>query len=104
MKEKLKKVEIFCGTGGVGKTTISASRALHLAKNHKVLLITIDPSKRLKQVLGINEDSSGELNKLSVESSGDNSPSGSLECLLLSPKKSFERLIGTENKIKIIFI
>ena len=102
MKEKLKKVEIFCGTGGVGKTTISASRALHLAKNHKVLLITIDPSKRLKQVLGINEDSSGELNKLSVESAGDNSPSGSLECLLLSPKKSFERLIGTENKNDII--
>lgn len=47
-------VEIFCGTGGVGKTTLATSRAIYLAsQGKKVLLMTIDPSKRLKQVLGI---------------------------------------------------
>ena len=96
--DKMKRVEIFCGTGGVGKTTISASRALFLAKNKKVLLITIDPSKRLKQVLGIDESLSGKLNKVELDAESK----GHLDCLLLSPKTSFERLIGTENKNNII--
>ena len=49
-----KQVELFCGTGGVGKTTIATARALNLAKqNKKVLLITIDPAKRLKQILNL---------------------------------------------------
>jgi len=51
-----KKVSLFCGTGGVGKTTLSAGYALSLTqKNLKVLLITIDPSKRLKQLLNLHE-------------------------------------------------
>ncbi|MBT6324576.1 MAG: AAA family ATPase, partial [Bdellovibrionales bacterium] len=57
---KHKPIEIFCGTGGVGKTTLATSRALFLAsKNLKVLLITIDPAKRLKQILSLNDDDSG---------------------------------------------
>ena len=30
-----KSFEIFCGTGGVGKTTLATSRAIYLAKNGK---------------------------------------------------------------------
>lgn len=30
-----KQVELFCGTGGVGKTTIATARALNLAKQNK---------------------------------------------------------------------
>jgi anion-transporting ArsA/GET3 family ATPase len=49
MKDKYFQLEIFCGTGGVGKTTLATSRANFLAKkNLKVLFITIDPSLRLK--------------------------------------------------------
>ncbi len=51
---KQSKVSIFIGTGGVGKTTLSSLYAVSL-KNKKRSLITIDPSKRLKDLF--DEDS-----------------------------------------------
>lgn len=48
------KVLICVGSGGVGKTTISAALGLMAAESGKrVLVLTIDPSKRLAQTLGI---------------------------------------------------
>ena len=52
---KNKKVIILLGSGGVGKTTLSASVALLAASlNKKVLVITIDPAKRLVNALGLS--------------------------------------------------
>lgn len=50
-------VLISTGTGGVGKTTISCAMAIAIAhaKNAKVLVITIDPAKRLGSILVENE-------------------------------------------------
>ena len=43
-----KKVIVSCGAGGVGKTTVSASLAVSAARlGLRVLVVTIDPSKRL---------------------------------------------------------
>ena len=62
-----KSFEIFCGTGGVGKTTLAASRALAQASTGlRVLLITIDPARRLKDLLGLSENSIGEVTTVSV--------------------------------------
>ena len=48
------KVIICSGTGGVGKTSISASLAVLAARNNiKTLVLTIDPAQRLAQSLGI---------------------------------------------------
>jgi anion-transporting ArsA/GET3 family ATPase len=49
-----KKILITCGTGGVGKTTVSAALGLKAALNgKKVAVITIDPAKRLATSLGL---------------------------------------------------
>ncbi|MDJ0787975.1 MAG: ArsA-related P-loop ATPase [Myxococcota bacterium] len=52
-----RRVLVVCGAGGVGKTTTSASLALAAARTgRRVLVITIDPSKRLAQTLGVSPD------------------------------------------------
>ena len=62
---------VFIGTGGVGKTTLSASVALaQAALGKKVHILTIDPSLRLAQALGFKADgdtytiSNDEISKL----------------------------------------
>jgi len=48
-----KRCIMVCGGGGVGKTTIAASVAISAARVRKrVLVVTIDPAKRLLQAFG----------------------------------------------------
>jgi arsenite/tail-anchored protein-transporting ATPase len=42
-----RRVILFGGKGGVGKTTISAKAALHYAKSRRVILFTTDPASNL---------------------------------------------------------
>lgn len=51
-----KRVVVCVGSGGVGKTTISAALALGLASaGKKVAVVTIDPANRLAAALGLRE-------------------------------------------------
>ncbi len=81
-----KSFEIFCGTGGVGKTTLATARGIDLAASGKrVLLITIDPARRLKDLLGLSESQIGEV--IPVEVIGVK-----LHALLMSPEKTILRM------------
>ena len=81
-----KSFEIFCGTGGVGKTTLATSRAVSIASSGKrVLLVTIDPARRLKDLLGLSGDSMGEVQPVEVEGI-------KLDALLMSPEKTIHRM------------
>ena len=45
---------VCCGSGGVGKTTTAAALGLQLAElGRRVVVVTIDPAKRLADALGL---------------------------------------------------
>jgi anion-transporting ArsA/GET3 family ATPase len=50
-----KEVVVFCGSGGVGKTSMAAASALEAACRigGNVLVLTIDPARRLASALGL---------------------------------------------------
>ena len=50
-----KSIAVVCGSGGVGKTTTAAAIGLMAATttNKRVLVLTIDPARRLADVLGM---------------------------------------------------
>ncbi|HAR41625.1 MAG TPA: hypothetical protein DCS07_03170, partial [Bdellovibrionales bacterium] len=53
---KRRRIIITCGTGGVGKTTVSAALAMRAAQlGKRAAVITIDPARRLATSLGLTE-------------------------------------------------
>lgn len=49
------RVIVCCGSGGVGKTTTAAAMAVEASRRgRRVVLITIDPAKRLADALGLD--------------------------------------------------
>jgi len=52
-----REVLLVCGPGGVGKTTTAASLAVRAAtEGRRVLVITVDPARRLADALGLEGD------------------------------------------------
>ena len=56
-----KRVVLFGGKGGVGKTTVSAAAALHFAGTRKTILFTTDPASNLSDLLGGSPSGDGRL-------------------------------------------
>ena len=85
-----RKVVLCMGPGGVGKTTVSAALALAAAAaGRRVIVVTIDPSRRLAQALGLDDDvPPGEVVEMAT-------PDGTtLSCLLLDPQSVFDSIVG----------
>ena len=90
-----RKIIVCVGSGGVGKTTISAVIALHGAlMGRKVLVLTIDPAKRLANSLGVNElDNEERQIPLEAFQNAGLAPKGELWAMMLDMKRSFDRLV-----------
>lgn len=91
-----KDFEIFSGTGGVGKTTLATSRAIEIAKSNKsVLLITIDPAKRLRELLNLKIEQAGEV--IHVADPFNTQENIPLYVELMSPTNTFKRIAQESN-------
>ncbi len=83
-----KTVCVCAGSGGVGKTTTSAAVALGMAKRgKKVIVLTIDPAKRLANSLGLSE--LGNEERRVEADTGD----GELWAMMLDAKRTFDGLV-----------
>ncbi len=85
---RTKKAIICVGSGGVGKTTTSAALGLQAAElGRKVVVLTVDPAKRLATTLGLSAESSGEVRVCQTASGGE------LWASLIHPKEIFDQFI-----------
>jgi len=84
---------VCVGSGGVGKTTTSAIVALHAAQSgRRVLVLTIDPAKRLADSLGL-DGIGNEASRVPLEELLDEEVSGELWAMMLDMKSSFDDVV-----------
>lgn len=91
-----KRVLVTVGTGGVGKTTVAAALGLEAARlGKRVLVLTIDPARRLADALGIGE-LGHEPRRVPPELiSGDAiDGGGELHAMMLDTKRTFDELVA----------
>jgi anion-transporting ArsA/GET3 family ATPase len=82
-----RSIVVCCGSGGVGKTTVSATFALAAAQaGRRACVVTVDPARRLADALGVQS-----LLNTPTEVSGD--WPGHLSALMLDTKGTFDDLV-----------
>ena len=87
-----RRVVVVCGAGGVGTTTTAAALAVHAAgEGRRVLVCTIDPSRRLATSLGLQK-LPDKPRRLDLEKAGIDAP-GEMWAMTLDTKKTFDELI-----------
>ena len=94
---------VTCGPGGVGKTTTAAALALVAAEaGRRVIVVTVDPARRLADTLGIDGAGSHE----PCEVAGASSGAGELWAQMLDAEATFDRMIvdraGDEQRARAI--
>jgi anion-transporting ArsA/GET3 family ATPase len=91
-----KEIVIHCGSGGVGKTTTAAAAAAMAAVHHggKVLVLTVDPARRLANALGLEEfgNVETEVPRQAFLDAGVE-PRGELWAAMLDTKASWDDLV-----------
>jgi anion-transporting ArsA/GET3 family ATPase len=91
-----RRIVVCVGTGGVGKTTLSASFALAGARlGRRVAVLTIDPARRLADALGVaalgNEPTDLPRERLAALGVP---PEGRMAALMLDMKGTFDGLVA----------
>jgi anion-transporting ArsA/GET3 family ATPase len=92
-----KDIVICCGAGGVGKTTTAAALGAMAAERlgGKVLVITVDPARRLANALGLESfgNTETQVGDDLYQAAGAR-PEGELWAAMLDTKQSWDDLIG----------
>ncbi len=90
-----RRVLVCVGTGGVGKTTVSAALGIEAARRGKrALVLTIDPARRLADALGTGALDHEEREVPGAASGGSGSRGdGALFAMMLDTKRTFDEVV-----------
>jgi anion-transporting ArsA/GET3 family ATPase len=82
------RIVVCCGSGGVGKTTLAAALGVHAAdQGRRVVVLTIDPARRLAQSLGLTELDNVPRLVQTGQSTGE------LHAMMLDMKRTFDEIV-----------
>jgi anion-transporting ArsA/GET3 family ATPase len=88
---------VCCGSGGVGKTTTSAALALRAAEHgRKVVVLTIDPARRLAQSMGIEKLDNVPRPVPGLAPVDGEGEGGSLDAMMLDMKRTFDEVVESQ--------
>jgi anion-transporting ArsA/GET3 family ATPase len=89
LSDTANRVVVCCGAGGVGKTTTAAAMALRAAEyGRTVVVLTIDPAKRLAQALGVKDlGNTPQRVPLTPEVTGE------LHAMMLDMRRTFDEMV-----------
>src|SRR5579875_158829 len=84
------RVIVCCGSGGVGKTTVAAAVGLRAAERGRhVVVLTVDPARRLAQSMGLTALDNTPRPVQGV----DTAAGGSLHAMMLDMKRTFDEIV-----------
>ncbi|MCM2391193.1 ArsA family ATPase [Streptomyces albipurpureus] len=87
------RIIVCCGSGGVGKTTTAAALGVRAAERGRhVVVLTIDPARRLAQSLGIDSLDNTPRRVKGIEGDGESS-AGQLHAMMLDMKRTFDEFV-----------
>lgn len=96
------RIVVCCGSGGVGKTTTAAAIAVRAAESgRKVVVLTIDPARRLAQSLGVSD-----LGNTPQKVELGEGVKGELYAMMLNMRRTFDEMVlehTSQDKAEQIF-
>ncbi|MFE7752342.1 ArsA family ATPase [Streptomyces sp. NPDC057428] len=82
------RIVVCCGSGGVGKTTTAAALGVRAAeRGRKVVVLTIDPARRLAQSMGIDQLDNVPRRVEDIDGAGE------LHAMMLDMKRTFDETV-----------
>jgi len=100
------RIIVCCGSGGVGKTTIAAAVGLRAAERGRhVVVLTVDPARRLAQSMGLTSldntprPVTGVRKRAAARAGAGNDPEhpGSLHAMMLDMKRTFDEIVESHS-------
>ena len=84
------RILVCCGSGGVGKTTTAAAIGLRAAeRGRRVVVLTVDPARRLAQSMGLTSLDNTPRPVPGVQAGS----AGSLHAMMLDMKRTFDEIV-----------
>lgn len=89
------RIIVCCGSGGVGKTTIAAAIGLRAAERGRhVVVLTVDPARRLAQSMGLTSLDNTPRPVAGVKTADQaDGEAGSMHAMMLDMKRTFDEIV-----------